>query len=80
LLAEITPDMTVDNIEAIAVIEIAGETRLFLMSDDNFNARPAHAALKLRDRGLRYWLRRRRLMSAAMAAKATPISVFSIWK
>jgi hypothetical protein len=38
LLAEITPDMTVDNIEAIAVIEIAGETRLFLMSDDNFNA------------------------------------------
>ncbi len=38
LLAEISPQMTVDNIEAIAVAEINGEMRLFLMSDDNFNA------------------------------------------
>ncbi len=37
LLAELTPDMTVDNIEAIAMARIDGETRLFLMSDDNFN-------------------------------------------
>lgn len=38
LLAEISPEMTVDNIEALAMAEIEGETRLFLMSDDNFNA------------------------------------------
>ncbi|MCP2669504.1 esterase-like activity of phytase family protein [Maricaulaceae bacterium EIL42A08] len=37
LLAEITPDMTVDNIEAVAVVEAGNETRLLLMSDDNFN-------------------------------------------
>ncbi|WP_421860111.1 esterase-like activity of phytase family protein [Oceanicaulis sp.] len=37
LLAELTEDMTVDNIEGLAVVEINGETRLFLISDDNFN-------------------------------------------
>jgi len=37
-LVEMSPDMTVDNIEAIALAQIGGETRLFLMSDDNFNA------------------------------------------
>ena len=37
LLAEVAPDMTVDNIEAIAVTHGDGGTRLFLMSDDNFN-------------------------------------------
>lgn len=36
-LAEIGPDMTVDNIEAAAIAEIDGETVLVLMSDDNFN-------------------------------------------
>jgi hypothetical protein len=39
LVAEISPEMTVDNIEAIALAQIDGENRLFLMSDDNFNAR-----------------------------------------
>jgi YD repeat-containing protein len=39
LVAEISPEMTVDNIEAIALAEVDGEPRLFLMSDDNFNAR-----------------------------------------
>lgn len=37
LLAELTEDMTVDNFEGLAVVEINGETRLFLISDDNFN-------------------------------------------
>ena len=37
LLAEITPEMTVDNIEAVAVAQIDGEMRLFLMSDDDFS-------------------------------------------
>ncbi len=37
LLAEVTPDMAVDNFEALAIHEEAGQTRLFLMSDDNFN-------------------------------------------
>ena len=39
ILAEITPAMTVDNIEAIAVFERGGSTRLLIMSDDNFNDR-----------------------------------------
>lgn len=38
LLAELEPDMTVDNIEGAAIAEIAGEPRLFLISDDNYNA------------------------------------------
>ena len=37
-LAEITPDMTVDNIEAAAMVTIDGRPRLYLLSDDNFNA------------------------------------------
>ncbi|MBL4537340.1 MAG: esterase-like activity of phytase family protein [Oceanicaulis sp.] len=37
LLAELTEDMTVDNFEGMTVTEINGETRLFLISDDNFN-------------------------------------------
>lgn len=37
LLAEIEPDMSVDNFEAIALAEIDGEPRLFILSDDNFN-------------------------------------------
>lgn len=37
LLAELSPDMTVDNIEGAAVAMIDGEARLFLISDDNFN-------------------------------------------
>lgn len=37
LIAEIGPEMTVDNIEGAAIAVIAGEPRLFLMSDDNFN-------------------------------------------
>lgn len=37
-LGEITPDMTVDNIEAAAVVTIDGRQRLYLMSDDNFSA------------------------------------------
>ena len=37
LLAELTPDMTVDNIEGAAVALIEEEARLFLISDDNFN-------------------------------------------
>lgn len=38
LLAEITPDMTVDNIEGAAVVTVNGRQRLYLLSDDNFNA------------------------------------------
>ncbi|MGX6646810.1 esterase-like activity of phytase family protein [Maricaulaceae bacterium MS644] len=37
-LAEIGPDMTVDNIEAAAFAEVDGAPLLLLMSDDNFNA------------------------------------------
>lgn len=37
LMAELTEDMTVDNFEGMAVAEINGELRLFLISDDNFN-------------------------------------------
>jgi hypothetical protein len=37
-LAEITPDMTVDNIEAAAIVTIDGRQRLYLLSDDNFSA------------------------------------------
>ncbi|MEQ8404149.1 MAG: esterase-like activity of phytase family protein [Oceanicaulis sp.] len=37
-LAEITPEMTVDNIEAAAFAEVDGAPMLVLMSDDNFNA------------------------------------------
>jgi hypothetical protein len=38
LLAEITPDMTVDNIEGAAVVTINGRQRLYVISDDNFSA------------------------------------------
>jgi len=37
-LGEITPDMTVDNFEAAAVVTIHGRQRLYLLSDDNFSA------------------------------------------
>jgi hypothetical protein len=37
-LAEIGPQMTVDNIEAAAFAEVDGAPLLLLMSDDNFNA------------------------------------------
>ncbi|MEQ9489771.1 MAG: esterase-like activity of phytase family protein [Alphaproteobacteria bacterium] len=37
LLAEFTPDMTVDNLEGAALATVNGETRLFLISDDNYN-------------------------------------------
>lgn len=36
-LAVLTPDMTVDNFEGIAVGEVNGEMRLFILSDDNYN-------------------------------------------
>jgi len=37
-LARLEPDMTVDNFEGLAMVQTDGETRLFIMSDDNFNA------------------------------------------
>lgn len=37
-LAQLEPEMTVDNFEAIAVAQINGERRIFILSDDNFNA------------------------------------------
>ncbi|MBM3488806.1 MAG: twin-arginine translocation pathway signal [Alphaproteobacteria bacterium] len=38
-LAEIVPPMTVDNMEGIGVVRgAAGETRLYLVSDDNYSA------------------------------------------
>lgn len=37
LLAEFTPDITVDNIEGAALATVDGERRLFLISDDNYN-------------------------------------------
>lgn len=36
-LATLDPGMVVDNFEAIAVAEVAGERRIFILSDDNFN-------------------------------------------
>ena len=36
-LAVLTPDMTVDNFEGIALGEVNGEMRLFILSDDNYN-------------------------------------------
>lgn len=36
-LAAIEPDMSVDNYEAIALANVGGTRRIFLMSDDNFN-------------------------------------------
>jgi hypothetical protein len=36
-LAALEPSMTVDNFEAVALAEMNGERRLFVMSDDNFN-------------------------------------------
>lgn len=36
-LAILTPDMSVDNFEGIAVAEVNGERRLFILSDDNYN-------------------------------------------
>jgi hypothetical protein len=38
ILARLEPDMAVDNFEAVAVAVIDGERRVFLVSDDNFNA------------------------------------------
>jgi len=37
LLAELTPDLTVDNFEAAGAAVIDDETRIILLSDDNFN-------------------------------------------
>ncbi len=37
LLAELEPGMTIDNFEGISVGEVEGETRLFILSDDNYN-------------------------------------------
>lgn len=37
IIAELTPDITVDNIEGVAMAAVEGERRLFLISDDNFN-------------------------------------------
>ena len=37
LLAELTPDLTVDNFEAVGAAVIDGETRIILLSDDNFS-------------------------------------------
>lgn len=37
LIAEFTPDITVDNIEGAALATVEGERRLFLISDDNYN-------------------------------------------
>lgn len=45
LLAEFTPDITVDNIEGAALATVEGERRLFLISDDNYN--PAQRTLLL---------------------------------
>ncbi len=36
-LAELEPGMTIDNFEGIAVGEVNGEARLFILSDDNYN-------------------------------------------
>ena len=38
VLAEFDTSMTVDNFEGAAIAEVNGEPRLFLISDDNFNA------------------------------------------
>ncbi|HAQ36747.1 MAG: hypothetical protein CMF74_11305 [Maricaulis sp.] len=45
VLGEFTPDMTVDNLEGAALATVNGETRLFLLSDDNYN--PAQQTLLL---------------------------------
>lgn len=37
VIAELEPGMTVDNFEGIAVGVVNGETRLFILSDDNYN-------------------------------------------
>ncbi len=37
VIATLIPPVTVDNMEALAVYERDGETRLLMMSDDNFN-------------------------------------------
>jgi len=39
LLATLNPGMSVDNFEGLSAVEVDGETRLFLISDDNFNGR-----------------------------------------
>ncbi|WP_421787886.1 esterase-like activity of phytase family protein [Hyphobacterium sp.] len=36
-LAELEPGMTIDNFEGIAVSEVNGEMRIFILSDDNYN-------------------------------------------
>ena len=38
LIAAFEPNMTVDNFEAVALAQVDGERRLYLLSDDNFNA------------------------------------------
>ncbi|MFP4520297.1 MAG: esterase-like activity of phytase family protein [Oceanicaulis sp.] len=45
ILAELEPDMTVDNIEAAAFAQVGGAPMLFVISDDNFN--PAQRTLLL---------------------------------
>lgn len=37
-LAMLEPEVAVDNFEAVAVVRIKGERRVFILSDDNFNA------------------------------------------
>lgn len=37
VMAELEPGMTIDNFEGIAVGEVNGEMRLFILSDDNYN-------------------------------------------
>lgn len=37
VLAELEPGMTIDNLEGIAIAEVHGEVRLFVLSDDNYN-------------------------------------------
>ncbi|MCR9130488.1 MAG: esterase-like activity of phytase family protein [Alphaproteobacteria bacterium] len=36
-LAQLEPDMTVDNFEAVALAQINGDRRILILSDDNFN-------------------------------------------
>lgn len=48
VVAELTPEMTVDNIEGAAIAEIDGEWRLFLISDDNFSTNQRTLLLSFR--------------------------------
>jgi hypothetical protein len=47
VVAELAPPLTVDNFEAIAAWRAGGETRVLLVSDDNFNARAGQRTLFL---------------------------------